>query len=64
MPINALYAIWAIVFSVALTGQHPTVQLVAGVLVTFSGALLVVSGAPRAGDDLDENEAIFPPSAR
>jgi drug/metabolite transporter (DMT)-like permease len=64
MPINSLYAVWAIVFSVVLTGLHPTVQLVAGVLVTFSGAVLVVSGAPRADGDLDEKEAIFPPAAR
>ncbi len=64
MPINSLYAVWAIVFSIALTGLHPTVQLVAGVLVTFSGAVLVVSGAPRADGDLDEKEAIFPPAAR
>ena len=64
MPLNSLYAVWAIVFSIVLTGLHPTVQLVAGVLVTFSGAILVVSGAPRSGADLDENEAIFPPSAR
>jgi hypothetical protein len=61
MPI---YAVWAIVFSIALTGLHPTGQLVAGVLITFTGALLVVSGAPRSGDDLAENEAIFPPAAR
>jgi drug/metabolite transporter (DMT)-like permease len=64
MPINSLYAVWAIVFSVVLTGLHPTVQLVAGVLVTFSGAVLVVSAAPRVNGDLDETEAIFPPSAR
>lgn len=64
MPINALYAVWAIVFSVVLTGLHPTVQLVAGVLITFAGAVLVVSGAPKVDGDLDEREAIFPPSAR
>jgi drug/metabolite transporter (DMT)-like permease len=65
MPLNSLYAVWAIVFSVALTGLHPTPQLVAGVLVTFGGALLVVSSAPRQveSDDLDEAEAIFPPAA-
>jgi len=64
MPLNSLYAVWAIVFSIVLTGLHPTVQLVAGVLVTFAGAVLVVSGAPRHGDDLDESEAIFPPTVR
>jgi len=64
MPINSLYAVWAVVFSVVFTGLHPTVQLVGGVLVTFLGAVLVVSGAPRADGDLDEKEAIFPPSAR
>jgi len=64
MPINSLYAVWAIVFSIVLTGLHPTVQLVAGVLTTFAGAVLVVSGAPRRQGDLDEEEAIFPPSAR
>jgi drug/metabolite transporter (DMT)-like permease len=64
MPINSLYAVWAIVFAVVLTGLHPTVQLVAGVLVTFAGAVLVVSGAPRVDGDLDEKEAIFPPSVR
>ena len=64
MPINSLYAVWAIIFSVVLTGLHPTVQLVAGVLVTFAGAVLVVSGAPKVDGGLDEKEAIFPPSAR
>ncbi len=64
MPINSLYAVWAIVFSIVLTGLHPTVQLVAGVLITFAGAVLVVSGAPKVDGDLDENEAIFPPAAR
>jgi len=64
MPINSLYAVWAIVISVVLTGRHLTVQLVAGVLVTFAGAVLVVSAAPRVDGDLDENEAIFPPAAR
>lgn len=64
MPINSLYAVWAIVFSVALTGLQPSVQLVTGVLITFGGAVLVVSGAPKADGDLDENEAIFPPTVR
>ena len=64
MPINSLYAVWAIVIAIVFTGLHPTVQLVAGVLVTFAGAVLVVSGAPQVDGDLDENEAIFPPSVR
>ena len=64
MPLNSLYAVWAIVFSVAFTGLHPTAQLVIGVLVTFAGAVLVVSSAPRSGADLAEDEAIFPPAAR
>ena len=64
MPINSLYAVWAIVFSIVLTGLHPTFQLVAGVLITFAGAVLVVSGAPKVDGDVDENEAIFPPAAR
>jgi len=64
MPLNSLYAVWAIVFSIVLTGLHPTVQLVTGVLITFGGAVLVVASAPRSGGDLDENEAIFPPAAR
>jgi drug/metabolite transporter (DMT)-like permease len=64
MPLNSLYAVWAIAFSVLVTGLHPTLQLVAGVLVTFGGALLVVSSAPRANGDLAETEAIFPPAAR
>ena len=64
MPINSLYAVWAIVFSIVLTGLHPTPQLVAGVLITFAGAVLVVWGAPKVDGDLDENEAIFPPSVR
>jgi drug/metabolite transporter (DMT)-like permease len=65
MPLNSLYAVWAIVFSVALTGLHPTVQLVAGVLITFGGALLVVSSAPREAEtgDFDDAEAICPPAA-
>jgi drug/metabolite transporter (DMT)-like permease len=64
MPLNSLYAVWAIVFSIVLTGLHPTVQLVTGVLITFGGAVLVVASAPRSGGDLDEDEAIFPPAAR
>ena len=64
MPLNSLYAVWAIVFSIVLTGLHPTVQLVGGVLVTFSGALLVVSSAPRGDGDLAETDAISPPAAR
>lgn len=64
MPINSLYAVWAIVFAIVLTGLHPTVQLVAGVLITLLGAVLVVSGAPKVNGDLDEAEAIFPPAAR
>jgi drug/metabolite transporter (DMT)-like permease len=64
MPLNSLYAVWAIFFSIVLTGLHPTVQLVAGVLVTFGGALLVVSSAPQVDGDLDEKEAIFPPATR
>jgi hypothetical protein len=46
------------------TGLHPTFQLVAGVLITFAGALLVLSSVPRSGRDLDEAEAIFPPAVR
>ena len=53
MPLNSLYAVWAIVFSVALLGLHPTPQLVVGVLVTFAGAVIVVceraTGRPCAG---------------
>jgi drug/metabolite transporter (DMT)-like permease len=65
MPLNSLYAVWAIVFAVAFTGLHPSVQLVVGVLITFGGALLVVSSAPREHQtgDLDEAEAIVPPAA-
>ena len=64
MPLNALYAAWAIVLGIAFTGLQPTVQLVAGVAVTFAGAVLVVAGAPRSGDQLDEDEAILPPAVR
>ena len=64
MPLNSLYAIWAIIFSVVLTGLHPTVQLVIGVLITFGGAIIVVSSAPRDDGDLAEAEAIFPPASR
>lgn len=63
MPINSLYAVWAIIISVIFVGLQPTVQLVVGVLITFVGALLVVSGAPRGGGS-DEMEAIVPPAAR
>jgi hypothetical protein len=64
MPTNSLYAVWAIVFSIVPTGLHPTVPLVAGVLITFAGAVLVVSGAPKVDGDLVANEAVFPPAAR
>jgi drug/metabolite transporter (DMT)-like permease len=66
MPLNSLYAVWAIVFSVALTGLQPSMQLVTGVLVSFGGALLVVSSAPREEQtgELDDAEAILPPAVR
>ena len=48
MPLNSLYAVWAIIFSVALLGLHPTPQLVIGVLISFTGAVVVVSSGPRA----------------
>lgn len=64
MPLNSLYAVWAIIFSIVLTGLHPTPQLVIGVLITFGGAVLVVSSAPRGSGALTETEAIFPPAAR
>jgi drug/metabolite transporter (DMT)-like permease len=67
MPLNSLYAVWAIVFSIALTGLHPTPQLVTGVLVTFGGALLVVTGAPRTEDGaapVVEAELVLPPTVR
>lgn len=46
MPLNAMYALWAILFGVVFTGLQPTWQLVAGVLVTLAGAVLVVNAAP------------------
>jgi drug/metabolite transporter (DMT)-like permease len=67
MPLNSLYAVWAIVFSIALTGLHPTPQLVTGVIVTFGGALLVVAGAPRAAGGaapVGEARAALPPPVR
>ena len=70
MPLNSLYAVWAIVFSVVLTGLHPTPQLVVGVLVSFGGALLVVSSAPvrrrarRERSDLPARRALTTVCAR
>ncbi len=66
MPLNALYAAWAVVLGVLFTGLHPTPQLVAGIAVTFAGAVLVISGAPRGAEDdqLAEEEAICPPVVR
>jgi drug/metabolite transporter (DMT)-like permease len=64
MPLNSLYAAWAIVFGVIFTGLHPTPQLIAGVAITLVGAIAVVSSAPRTPEgELDEAEAIFPPAA-
>jgi drug/metabolite transporter (DMT)-like permease len=48
MPLNAMYALWAILFGMAITGFHPTWQLVLGVIVTLTGAVFVVRGAPKA----------------
>ncbi len=48
MPLNAMYALWAILFGVVFTGLEPTWQLVVGVLVTLTGAVLVVRAAPPA----------------
>ena len=61
MPLNSLYAVWAIVFSVVLFGLHPTTQLVTGVLVTFGGALLVVASAPRADRAPSHSQAASSP---
>jgi drug/metabolite transporter (DMT)-like permease len=47
MPLNSLYAVWAIIFSVALLGMHPTPQLVIGVMISFAGAVIVVSSGTR-----------------
>jgi drug/metabolite transporter (DMT)-like permease len=58
MPLNSLYAVWAIVFSVALLGLHPTPQLVAGVLISFAGAVIVVSSGPRAEAEPADSEAV------
>ena len=57
MPLNSLYAVWAIIFSVALLGLHPTPQLIIGVLISFTGAVIVVSSAPRAEAQPAEAEA-------
>ena len=57
MPLNSLYAVWAIIFSVALLGLHPTPQLVIGVLLSFTGAVIVVSSGPRAEAQPAEAEA-------
>jgi drug/metabolite transporter (DMT)-like permease len=46
MPLNAMYALWAILFGIVFTGLQPTWQLVLGVLVTLCGAVLVVRAAP------------------
>jgi drug/metabolite transporter (DMT)-like permease len=48
MPLNAMYALWAILFGIVITGLHPTWQLETGVLVMLTGAVFVVRGAPRA----------------
>jgi drug/metabolite transporter (DMT)-like permease len=61
MPLNSLYAVWAIVFSVVLFGLHPTTQLVTGVLVTFAGAVLVVASAPRADRAPSHSQAASSP---
>ena len=53
MPLNSLYAVWAIVFSVVLLGLQPTAQLVAGVLISFAGAVIVVSSGSRAPGGVD-----------
>ena len=63
MPLNSLYAAWAILFGVAFTGSHPTVQLVTGVVVTLSGAVLVVSSGLRTEIKNARPEAILPPAA-
>jgi drug/metabolite transporter (DMT)-like permease len=55
MPLNAMYALWAILFGVVFTDLRPSWQLVLGVLVTFAGAILVVNAAPKplpTGDGL------------
>ena len=58
MPLNSLYAVWAIVFSVVLVGLHPTAQLVVGVLISFAGAVMVVSGGTRTEAQPAESEAV------
>ena len=58
MPLNSLYAVWAIVFSVVLLGLQPTTQLVAGVLISFAGAVIVVSSGSRARAESTGSEAV------
>lgn len=64
MPLNSLYAMWSIVFGIVLVGFHPTLQLVAGVLITLGGAVLVISGAPGAPEEGAPAGACFSPASR
>jgi drug/metabolite transporter (DMT)-like permease len=66
MPLNAMYALWAILFGAVLTGFHPTRHLVVGVLLTIAGAVFVVTGAfrpPRRNDQGGRAEAAAIPPA-
>jgi len=52
--------VWAIVFSVVLLGLQPTAQLLAGVLISFAGAVIVVSSGSRARAESTGSEAVSP----
>jgi drug/metabolite transporter (DMT)-like permease len=60
MPLNSLYAVWAILFSVVLLGLQPTAQLMAGVLISFAGAVIVVSSGSRARAEAAGSEVVSP----
>ena len=60
MPINSLYAVWAIVFSIVLTGLHPTVAARRRGADHLRRRGLVVSGAPKMDGDLDERRGHLP----
>ncbi len=51
MPLNAMYALWALIFGFAVTGLSVTPSLGLGTVVTLTGAVLIVtSGSSRPAE--------------
>jgi drug/metabolite transporter (DMT)-like permease len=54
MPLNAMYALWALIFGFAVTGLSVTRSLALGTIVTLTGAVLIVSSGSSRPDEVED----------